>query len=611
MSEQFDVILGGLDTEVDVTIADSTGVDPSVLLALRGEKGDKGDPGVPGQDGADGSDGQDGADGNGIASIDLTSTVDNVDTYTITYDDGSTETFEVTNGVDGQDGQDGTDGVDGVDGVSPIATVSKVGDTATITITDANGTTTANISDGTDGVDGTDGTDGTDGFSPIATVSKVGDTATISITDENGTTTATISDGTDGTDGRDGTDGTDGEDGVGIVSITKTATVGLVDTYTILYSDGTTSTFDVTNGQNGSGSVADVWVDGSSVLDGDTAKIDLTGKSDVGHTHTTSAITDFPTLSTVATSGNYNDLSNKPTIPTITDTYSGTSSNGMSGKAVKSAIDALDGTVSGTAGSGKTLTAFSQTDGKVSATFGNISITKSQVSDFPTIPTVNDATLTIQKNGTNVATFTANASSNVTANISVPTDTGDLTNGAGFITGYTETDPTFSASAASGISSSDISNWNGKLDAAGILNLFYPVGSYYETSDTSFDPNVSWGGTWSLETAGQVHISAGTGYAVAGALTNTTDGGATTVTLNSTQIPSHSHTPYNGSSYAFVETDKTATLSRASTSGTSNANFVKSTASLYRHETTGSTGGGQAHNNMQPYIIVNRWHRTA
>lgn len=37
----------------------------------------------------------------------------------------------------------------------------------------------------------------------------------------------------------------------------------------------------------------------------------------------------------------------------------------------------------------------------------------------PTIPTVNDATLTIQKNGTTVNTFTANASSNVTANIQV------------------------------------------------------------------------------------------------------------------------------------------------------------------------------------------------
>lgn len=50
------------------------------------------------------------------------------------------------------------------------------------------------------------------------------------------------------------------------------------------------------------------------------------------------------------------------------------------------------------------------------------------------IPTVNDATLTIQKNGVNVQTFTANQSTNATANITVPTDTSDLTNGAGFIT---------------------------------------------------------------------------------------------------------------------------------------------------------------------------------
>lgn len=50
------------------------------------------------------------------------------------------------------------------------------------------------------------------------------------------------------------------------------------------------------------------------------------------------------------------------------------------------------------------------------------------------LPTVNDATLTIQKNGTTVETFTANSSNNKTANITVPTDTSDLTNGAGYIT---------------------------------------------------------------------------------------------------------------------------------------------------------------------------------
>lgn len=55
------------------------------------------------------------------------------------------------------------------------------------------------------------------------------------------------------------------------------------------------------------------------------------------------------------------------------------------------------------------------------------------LSNKPTIPTVNNATLTIQKNGTTVNTFTANASSNATANITVPTATSDLTNDSGFI----------------------------------------------------------------------------------------------------------------------------------------------------------------------------------
>ena len=50
--------------------------------------------------------------------------------------------------------------------------------------------------------------------------------------------------------------------------------------------------------------------------------------------------------------------------------------------------------------------------------------------------TVNNATLTIQKNGTNVATFTSNASANATANITVPTKTSELTNDSGFLTSH-------------------------------------------------------------------------------------------------------------------------------------------------------------------------------
>lgn len=48
------------------------------------------------------------------------------------------------------------------------------------------------------------------------------------------------------------------------------------------------------------------------------------------------------------------------------------------------------------------------------------------------IPTVNNGTLTIQKNGTTVQTFTANQSGNATANITVPTKVSELTNDSGF-----------------------------------------------------------------------------------------------------------------------------------------------------------------------------------
>ena len=85
----------------------------------------------------------------------------------------------------------------------------------------------------------------------------------------------------------------------------------------------------------------------------------------------------------------------------VTDSYSATGTDPVSGKAVAAALGTLDGPISGTAGASKTLTAFSQTDGKVSATFGNISITKSQVSDFPTSMTPTSHTHgNIQNGGT-------------------------------------------------------------------------------------------------------------------------------------------------------------------------------------------------------------------
>lgn len=59
--------------------------------------------------------------------------------------------------------------------------------------------------------------------------------------------------GDQGEQGVKGDPGVKGDTGNGIVSIEKTATQGLVDTYTITMTDGSTAEFTVTNGQDGSG----------------------------------------------------------------------------------------------------------------------------------------------------------------------------------------------------------------------------------------------------------------------------------------------------------------------------------------------------------------------
>ena len=85
------------------------------------------------------------------------------------------------------------------------------------------------------------------------------------------------------------------------------------------------------------------------------------------------------------------------------------------------------------------------------------------LTDKPTIPV-------LPSNIVNTVTTTAGAHTvitNKTGNVSfnVPTKTSHLTNDSGFLTSYTETDPIFTASAAHGITSTDITNWNNKLDS--------------------------------------------------------------------------------------------------------------------------------------------------
>jgi len=67
-----------------------------------------------------------------------------------------------------------------------------------------------------------------------------------------------------------------GEDGRGIKKIEKTSTNGLVDTYTITYTDDTTSTFTVTNGKDGENSSGG-GTGGSCLLTEQTITIGETG----------------------------------------------------------------------------------------------------------------------------------------------------------------------------------------------------------------------------------------------------------------------------------------------------------------------------------------------
>lgn len=228
----------------------------------------------------------------------------------------------------------------------------------------------------------------------------------------------------------------------------------------------------------------------TEVVKGDDSRL-TDARTPVAHTHTTSQITDFPTLSNVATSGSYNDLSNKPSIPTATsdltndsgfvtssdvptktsdltndsgyitsasiptvndatltiqkngtavDTFTANASQNKTINITMAASDVGLGNVgnykavSTVANQGLTDTEKSNARSNIGAGSSSFSGSYNDLTDKPTIPTVNNATLTIQKNGTTVNTFTANASSNVTANITVPINVSELTNDSGYTT---------------------------------------------------------------------------------------------------------------------------------------------------------------------------------
>lgn len=131
-----------------------------------------------------------------------------------------------------------------------------------------------------------------------------------------------------------------------------------------------------------------------------------------------------------------------------------------------------------------------------------------------------------------------------------------------------------------------------------ILQSVYPVGSIY-ISTVSTNPATLFGfGTWTAFAAGRTLIGVGTSDQVfaAGA-----SGGASTHTLTETQIPSHNHSfPYNDL-IRWVSPNGDRVLSSGNNVAGTGASAI----------VTGYTGGGGAHNNLQPYIVTYMWQRTA
>lgn len=136
----------------------------------------------------------------------------------------------------------------------------------------------------------------------------------------------------------------------------------------------------------------------------------------------------FATLSDVPTKTS--DLTNDSNF--VTNTSYATANTGGVVK-VGSGLSITNGVLSTTGGGVADAVEWDNVLNK--PTFATVATSGSynDLSNKPTIPTVNNATLTIQKNNTSVGTFTANASSNKTINIVVPTATSDLTNDSGFI----------------------------------------------------------------------------------------------------------------------------------------------------------------------------------
>lgn len=129
----------------------------------------------------------------------------------------------------------------------------------------------------------------------------------------------------------------------------------------------------------------------------------------------------------------------------------------------------------------------------------------------------------------------------------------------------------------------------------------YPVGSIYISISSTFNPQTTWGGKWRKTADGRCLIGANATYPLG------STGGEAEHTLILNEIPRHDHELSDWAMAWKIQGDSgevNINTPVTSNAWTDNHGFFKS-------QTSKVTGGGQPHNNMQPYLAVFIWERTA
>ena len=154
--------------------------------------------------------------------------------------------------------------------------------------------------------------------------------------------------------------------------------------------------------------------------------------------------------------------------------------------------------------------------------------------------------------------------------------------------------------------------------AQSFLDSIYPIGSVYTNATNSTNPGTLLGfGTWVSFGAGRVPVGIDSSDTDFDAAEET--GGAKEVTLTNAQIPGHTHTgaayykidggnqtdPTGETERTFFHEDGGHTKTTGSDSSYGRANLLTNTGG------GGTAPGGGSHTNLQPYIVVYMWKRTA